>query len=232
MHVQFKHISYNFEEFLKFRRNYPQFNSEKFKHQIKENYTKTEQYFFDHFNQPYRETDSFQPIAQVMIGCLIIHHLKKGNLEEGKEIDDRRKFDETSSYYSVLTNEAIKCKNTEASTHFFNLLEDGRRKTALVVPIIRLMFKQNQLAPLINFLESLDETLTNNRHIKKKFNKNLAIGIKGSKNVPSDYLNSIASHINDETKKDQILKWISDNKKKQSKRMSEVRRERQRCTIS
>ena len=75
------------------------------------------------------------------------------------------------------------------------------------------MLKQNQLAPLINFLDSLDETLTNNRHIKKKFNKNLAIGIKGSKNVSSDYLNSIASHINDETKKDQTLKWISHNKK-------------------
>ena len=38
---------------------------------------KTEQYFFDHFNQPYGETDSFQPIARVMIECLIIHHLKK-----------------------------------------------------------------------------------------------------------------------------------------------------------
>ena len=169
-----------------------------------------------------------------MIGCLIIHHLKEGSLEEGKKIDDLREFDETPSYYSVLTNEAIKCKNTEASTHFFNLLQDRPRKTALVVPIIRLMFKQNQLAPLINFLESLDETLINNKGIKKKFNKNLAIGIKESKNVPSDYLNSITSHINDETKKDQILKWISDNKKKQSKRMSAARRKRRRpiCTIS
>ena len=84
MHVQFKHISYNFKEFVKFRSNYPKFDSEKFKHQIKENYTKTEQYFFDHFNQPYGETDSFQPIAQVMIECLIIHHLKKGNLKKGE----------------------------------------------------------------------------------------------------------------------------------------------------
>ena len=169
-----------------------------------------------------------------MIGCLIIHHLNKGNLKKGKEIDDRRKFDESSSYYSVLTDQAVKCKNTEASTHFFNLLEEGRRKTALVVPIINLMFKQNQLAPLINFLKSLDETLINNRHIKKKFNKSLATGIKGSKNVSSDYLNSIASHIKDKTKRNQILNWISENKKNQSKRISVARRKRQRprCTIS
>ena len=84
-----------FKEFVKFRRNYPKFMSEKFKQNERKLDTKTEQYFFDHFNQAYGETDSFKFIAQVMIGCLIIHHLKRVIFNENKKIDDLRQFDET-----------------------------------------------------------------------------------------------------------------------------------------
>ena len=66
-----------------------------------------------------------------------------------------------------LRRKQLNVKIQKQALIFFNLLEEGRRKTALVVPIIKLMLiNKNQLAPLINFLDSL-ETFKHSTHQKE-----------------------------------------------------------------